>query len=101
MDNTVKKSYYFNVIESKDGQMAEVMNFNFGGHHDLAALVEKAKSANVVSEDKYAKELVLGVRLLHHALKTNQQTELFQKFLVQLDAFKQELRKLSGCTGDC
>lgn len=25
-----KKSYYFNVIEAKDGKMNEVMNFNFG-----------------------------------------------------------------------
>lgn len=94
MDN-VKKSYYFNVIEAKDGEMAEVMNFNFGGHHDLAALVERAKAANVVSEDKYAKELVLGIRLLHHALKKNQQTALFQNFLTQLNAFKDELKKLS------
>lgn len=38
-----KKSYYFNVIEAKDGKMNEVMNFNFGGHHDLAANGGKCK----------------------------------------------------------
>lgn len=97
MENAVKKSYYFNIIEAKDGKMCEVMNFNFGGHHDLAELVEKAKAANVVSEDKYAKELVVGLRLMHHVLKKNQQTELFQNFLGQLNAFKNELKKLSGC----
>lgn len=89
-----KKNYYINIIEEKDGQMSEVMNFNFGGHHDLNALVEKAKAANVVSEDKYAKELIVGLRLLHHALKKNQQTELFQQFAPQLDEFKRQLKQL-------
>lgn len=97
MENAEKKSYYINVIEAKDGRMAEVMNFNFGGHHDLAALVDKAKASGVVSEDKYAKELILGLRLLHHALKKNQQSEVCQNFLPQLNAFKKQLKSLSGC----
>ena len=40
-----KKSYFFNVIEAKDGKMAEVMDFNFGGHHDLAAMAERVRAA--------------------------------------------------------
>lgn len=64
-----KKSYYFNVIEAKDGKMNEVMNFNFGGHHDLAAMVENAKASGIFAKDKHAKEFVIGMRLLHHALK--------------------------------
>lgn len=99
MESTESKSYFINVIEAKDGQMCEVMNFNFGGHHDLADLVEKAKGSNIVSEDKYAKELILGLRLMHHALKANPQTPIFQDFLLQLDSFKSELKKLAGCTG--
>ena len=34
-----KRSYYVNMIEAKDGKMAEVLDFNFGGHHDIAAMV--------------------------------------------------------------
>ena len=41
-----KKSYFFNVIEAKDGKMAEVMDFNFGGHHDLAAMAESGCSCS-------------------------------------------------------
>lgn len=89
-----KKCYFVNVIEAKDGDMAEVMNFNFGGHHDLAALVERVKSQNIVSEDKYAKELILGMRFLHHALKKNPQTAIFQDFLGKLDDFKNQLKQL-------
>lgn len=63
-----KKSYYVNVIEAKDGKMAEVMNFNFGGHHDLAAMVENAKSLGF-AKDKHAKEFVMAMRFMHHVIK--------------------------------
>lgn len=96
-----KKSYYINVIEAKDGKMCEVMNFNFGGHHDLAAIVERVKASGVVSEDKYAKQLVLGLRLLHHAIKKNPNSEIFQAFAPQLKAFKDALKEKSGCGCDC
>ncbi len=95
-----KKSYYINVIEAKDGSMTEVMNFNFGGHHDLADLYEKARTSGMFSEDKYAKEFVLGMRLLHHALKKNQNVEAFQEFAPQLKAFKDVVRAKCGCS-DC
>ena len=39
--NKEKRSYHFNISEVVDGKIQEVMNFNFGGHHDLAAMVEK------------------------------------------------------------
>ena len=66
-----KKSYFFNVIEAKDGKMAEVMDFNFGGHHDLAAMAERVRAAGVFEKDKHAKEFVVAMRLLHHVLKKN------------------------------
>lgn len=50
-----KKSYFVNVIESKDNKMSEVMNFNFGGHHDLAAMVDKTREAGLFAKDKHAK----------------------------------------------
>lgn len=40
-----KKSYYVNMIEAKDGKIKEVLDFNFGGHHDIAAMVEKTAQA--------------------------------------------------------
>ena len=63
-----KRSYHFNITEVEDGKIKEVMNFNFGGHHDLAALAEMTAAKGDISE-KHAKELVVGIRLLHHVLK--------------------------------
>lgn len=94
-----KKAYYVNVIESNDNKMTEVMNFNFGGHHDLAAMVEKVKGAGLVEKDKYAKELVLGIRFLHHVMKKNQDNALFQQFAPQFEEFKKAFREAVGCTG--
>lgn len=90
-----KRSYHINVTQVVDGKIQEVMNFNFGGHHDLAALTVLAQSKENLSE-KHAKELVLGLRLLHHVLKKNPDNELFAGFLNQLNDFKHALK---GC--DC
>ena len=50
--NKEKRSYHFNISEVVDGKIQEVMNFNFGGHHDLAAMVAKtaAKGPTVLGE---------------------------------------------------
>ena len=95
-----KKSYYFNVIEAKDGKMAEVLNFNFGGHHDIAAMVERAKSLGF-AKDKHAKEFVLAMRLLHHVMKKNSDNALFATFAPQFEAFKKSIREQLGCGCDC
>lgn len=90
MENQTKRSYFVNVTEVKDNQTCEVMNFNFGGHHDLAALYEQSKALGLL-EDAHEKELVLGVRFLHHALKKYPDNKLFADFLAQLDEFKKAL----------
>lgn len=89
--NKEKRSYHFNISEVVDGKIQEVMNFNFGGHHDLAALAQLAEQKEAIST-KHAQELVLGIRLLHHALKKYPEKELFAKFLGQLNDFKHELK---------
>ena len=96
MDNE-KRSYYFNLIEAKDGKMCEVSNFNFGGHHDLGAMIENAKASGIFAKDKHAKEFVLGMRLLHHALKKNADVAIFAEFIPQFKAFKEKARTMLGC----
>lgn len=91
-----KKSYYVNVIEAKDGKMAEVIDFNFGGHHDIAAMVEKAKSLGF-AKDKHAKEFVLAMRFMHHVIKKNAENPLFADFASQFEAFKQQVKTKVGC----
>ncbi len=93
-----KKSYYVNMIEAKDGKMAEVLNFNFGGHHDIAAMVERSKSLGF-AKDKYTKEFVLAMRFMHHVIKKNSDNPIFAQFASQFEAFKQEVRSKVGC--DC
>lgn len=66
--NKEKRSYHFNITEVEEGKIKEVMNFNFGGHHDLAAIAEKIAAKGDISE-KHAKELAVGMRLVHHVLK--------------------------------
>lgn len=92
-----KRSYHFNVTEVADGKIREVMSFNFGGHHDLAALAQLAEKKEGLSE-KHARQLVLGVRLLHHALKKYPDNAEFASFLSQLNDFK---HKLKGTDCDC
>lgn len=87
-----KHSYHFNVTEVVDNKVKEVMNFNFGGHHDLAELVEKAVAVGNITE-KHAKQLVVGVRLLHHVLKKYPENEIFKEFAPELKAFKDNLKE--------
>lgn len=95
-----KKSYYVNVIEAKDGKMAEVLDFNFGGHHDLAAMVARAKSLGF-EKDKHAKEFVLAMRFMHHVIKKNADNPLFAEFAAQFEAFKKNVKSQLGCGCDC
>ena len=95
-----KKSYFVNMIEAKDGKMAEVLNFNFGGHHDMAAMVENAKALGF-AKDKHAKEFVLAMRFMHHVIKKNSDNPLFAQFAPQFKAFKQEVRSKVGCGCNC
>ena len=87
-----KHSYHFNVTEVVDEKIKEVMDFNFGGHHDLAELVEKAVAVGNITE-KHAKQLVVGVRLLHHVLKKYPENEIFKAFAPQFKAFKDQLKE--------
>lgn len=86
-----KRSYHFNISEVVDGKIQEVMNFNFGGHHDLAALAQLAQQKENISP-KHAQELVLGIRLLHHVLKKYPDNEAYAKFLGELNDFKHYLK---------
>ena len=95
-----KKSYYVNMVEAKDGKMAEVLNFNFGGHHDIAAMVEKAKGLGF-AKDKHAKEFVLAMRFMQHVIKKNSDNPLFAEFASQFEAFKQQVRGKVGCGCGC
>lgn len=94
--NKTKHAYHFNITEVVDGKIQEVMNFNFGGHHDLAQLAKKAEDKEGLS-DKHAKELVVGLRLLHHVLKKNPDNELFRDFAPALQAFKKALKEKGDC----
>ncbi|MCM1336382.1 MAG: DUF3861 family protein [Candidatus Amulumruptor caecigallinarius] len=93
-----KKHYYVNVIEANDeGKMCEALNFNFGGHHDLAAMVDNAKASGIFAKDKHAKEFVLGMRFLHHVLKKYPDAELFKTFWPQFEEFKKNVKATLGC----
>lgn len=88
----VKRSYHFNVSEVVDGKVKEAYNFNFGGHHDLVDLVNRAVAQGNITE-KHAKQLVTGVRLLHHVLKKYPDNELFKNFAPQFKEFKHALKE--------
>lgn len=90
--NKEKRSYYFNVTEVVDGKIQPVTGFTFGGHHDLAGMINCANEKFKFAKEKHAAELVLGLRLLHHALKKYPENEEFAKFLGQLDDFKHYLK---------
>ena len=92
-----KKSYFVNVIESKDNKMSEGMNFNFGGHHDLAAMVDKTREAGLFAKDKHAKEFVLAMRFMHHVIKKNADNPIFTEFGPQFEAFKKSFKSSIGC----
>ena len=92
MDNDkVKKSYHFQVAEVVDNKVKDVFNFNFGGHHDLAEMVEKAVAVGNITE-KHAKELVCGVRLLHHVMKKYPDNEAIKAFAPKFKEFKDALK---------
>jgi len=91
-----KRSYHFNVTEVVDGKIQDVMSCNFGCHHDLAALCQKAEQEDGLSK-KHACQLVLGLRMLHHALKKYPDKPEFAAFLSQLDDFKHKLKSMAGC----
>lgn len=95
--NKEKRSYHFNITEVVDGKIQDVMSFNFGGHHDLAALAALAAEKENLTQ-KHADELVVGLRLMHHALKKYPDNKLFADFLGQLNDFKHALKANAGCT---
>lgn len=96
-----KRHYYVNVVEANDDcKMAEVMNFNFGGHHDLAAMAERAKELGL-AKDKHAKEFVLAMRFMHHVIKKNADNPLFAEFAPQFEAFKRSVKEKLGCQCQC
>lgn len=91
--NKEKRSYHFNISEVVDGKIQEVMNFNFGGHHDLAAMVEKTNAKGDISK-KHAMELVLGIRLLHHVLKKCAGVSpIYSDFFPVFDEFKKAVKE--------
>lgn len=96
-----KRSYYVNMIEACDGKMSEVLNFNFGGHHDIAKMVEQTCEAGWFEKEKHAKEFVLAMRFMHHVIKKNPDTELFKEFGPQFAAFKSLVKQNMGCCCDC
>lgn len=87
----VKQHYHFNVTKIDNDKIKEVMDFNFGGHHDLAELVEKAVAVGNITE-KHAKQLVCGVRLLHHVVKKYPENPIFKAFAPALKEFKDALK---------
>lgn len=96
-----KKSYYVNMVEAKDGKMSEVLNFNFGGHHDIAAMVERTCQAGLFEKDKHAKEFVLAMRFMHHVLKKNPDAAIFSEFAPQFEEFKKKVKATVGCGCNC
>ena len=90
-DNKEKKSYHFQVAEVVDNKVKDVFNFNFGGHHDLEELVKKAVAVGNITE-KHARQLVCGVRLLHHAMKKYPENEAIKAFAPKFKEFKDALK---------
>lgn len=86
-----KHSYHFNVTEVEDNKIKEVLNFNFGGHHDLKAMTEAVIAKGELT-DKHAKELIVGVRLLHHVLKKYPEKAAFKAFYPAFEEFKKALK---------
>lgn len=91
MENKEKRSYHFQVAEVVDNKVKDVFNFNFGGHHDLEALVNKAVAVGNITE-KHARQLVCGVRLLHHVMKKYPENEAVKAFAPKFKEFKDALK---------
>ena len=90
-NDKVKQSYHFQVAEVVDNKVKDVFNFNFGGHHDLEALVNKAVAVGNITE-KHARQLVCGVRLLHHVMKKYPENEAVKAFAPKFKEFKDALK---------
>lgn len=92
--NKQKRSYYFTVTQVKDdGKIGEVTSFDFGGHHDLGAMIEKTAAKGDI-DAKHAKELVLGIRLLHHVLKKcAADNAIFSDFYPVFEEFKKTVKE--------
>lgn len=90
-DDKVKKSYHFQVAEVIDNKVKDVFSFNFGGHHDLEEIVKKAVAVGNITE-KHARQLVCGVRLLHHAMKKYPDNEAIKAFAPKFKEFKDALK---------
>ena len=90
-DNKEKKSYHFQVAELIENNVKDVFNFNFGVHHDLEQLVAKAVAVGNITE-KHARQLVCGVRLLHHAMKKYPENEAIKAFAPKFKEFKDALK---------
>ena len=91
--NKEKRSYHFNITEVVDGKIEEVMNFNYGGHHDLGKLAEITAAKGDIT-DKHAKELVIGIRLLHHVLKKcADDSPIFSDFYPVFEEFKKAVKE--------
>ena len=86
-----KHSYHFHITEVKDEKIKDVFGFNFGGHHDLKQMVEDIVATGNMTE-KHAKELVCGVRLIHHVLKKYPGNKIFQSVKPAFEDFKHALR---------
>lgn len=91
MENKAKHSYHFDLTEVIDGKIKEVFNFNFGGHHDLAEMVQKTIAQGNITE-KHAKQLVVGIRLLHHVMKKYPENELFKAYYPAFEEFKKAFK---------
>lgn len=89
-----------NITEVEEGKIKEVMNFNFGGHHDLARMVEMITAKGDISE-KHAKELVVGIRLIHHVLKKcANDSAIYSDFYPVFEEFKKAVKEHYGCPAD-
>ena len=98
-DNKEKKSYHFQVAEVIDNKVKDVFNFNFGGHHDLEEIVEKAVAVGNITE-KHARQLVCGVRLLHHAMKKYPENEAIKAFAPKFKEFKDALKAQANANSE-
>ena len=91
--NKEKHSYHFNVSEVKDGKIREVMDFNVGGHHDIALMAQTIAAKGDISE-KHAKELAVAIRLLHHVLKKcADDSAIFSDFYPVFEEFKKAVKE--------
>ena len=90
-NDKVKQSYHFQVAEVVDNKVKDVFNFNFGGHHDLEEIVNKAVAVGNITE-KHARQLVCGVRLLHHVMKKYPDDAAIKAFAHRFKEFKDALK---------